>query len=142
MKAFFKRIWAKDIARYWVVANICAIGDLGLFWLLTAQMDVQYMVAATMSWALGMALNYTLCILWIFESGARFENKRTEISAVYLVSIVGLLIHHSALWVYLNQFGISLIYAKIFAMFTMFFWNYWGRKHIVFKELPERSALD
>lgn len=138
MKQVGKTLWSRDIVRYWVVANIAAVVDVGLFWLLTSPTDIHYLAAATISWFVGTAVNYSLCVLWVFESGARFGRKK-EVAALYIVNAVSLGIHHLALWFYVNDFGWNLILAKILAMFTAFAWGYTSRKYWVFRDNPQRA---
>lgn len=121
----------RAIARYFVVGGIAACVDIGLFMLLARGMGFAYQPVAAATFVLATLVNYVLSVRFVFVSGARFGRK-SEIALVYVVSAVGLGINALMLWAGVEIAHASLFLSKIAATGTVFFWNYFARRHLVF----------
>lgn len=121
----------RAIARYFVVGGIAACVDIGLFMLLARGMGLPYQPVAAATFVLATLVNYVLSVRFVFVSGARFGRK-SEIALVYVVSAVGLGINALMLWAGVEIAHASLLVSKLAATGTVFFWNYFARRHLVF----------
>lgn len=118
--------------RYFLVGGSAALLDWGMFALLAIYGSLHYLIAATISFLLATLLNYVLSIKFVFQSGVRFSKQR-ELSLVFLVSGLGLAIHHLGLSLMLEIFALPLMVAKITATGIVFFWNFLLRQKIIFR---------
>lgn len=105
--------------------------DIGLFLALAKGFGLPYQPVAAGTFILATLVNYVLSVRFVFVSGQRF-GKRSEIALVYLVSAVGLGLNAAILWACVEVAGSGLFVAKIAATGSVFFWNYFARRHLVF----------
>jgi len=121
----------KRVARYFFVGGVAACVDIGLFMLGAQVMGLPYLRVGAVSFILATLVNYFLSIRLVFVSGARFA-KRWEIVLVFVVSAVGLALNQAILAAAVERAGTSLIFGKLAATATVFFWNYFARRLLVF----------
>lgn len=122
------------IARYFFVGGLAAAVDIGIFTVAVKVFEFDWFYVALFSFVLATALNYILSIRYVFESGVRFE-KKVEVSLVFLVSGIGLVINQSVLWLQIEAAGIDEVLSKLLATGTVFLWNYMARSQFIFKVL-------
>ena len=121
------------IFKYFIAAGVGALTDLLFFYIFATILNFNYLLVGAIGFILTTYINYFISIKIVFTSGIRF-NKSREIIIIYLVSIVGLLIHISTLFLFVDVFNIIKIVSKIFAIGTTFIWNFSVRNFFIFKE--------
>ena len=121
----------RTIARYFVVGGVAACVDVGLFMLFARFLGLPYQPVAAATFVLATLVNYLLSVRFVFVSGVRFGRK-SEIVLVYAVSAVGLGLNALMLWAGVEAAHASLLASKLAATATVFFWNYFARRHFVF----------
>jgi putative flippase GtrA len=84
-----------------------------------------------MSFLVATLVNYLLCNHFVFTH-KQGRSSQQRVVLTYMVSGVGLLIHHSCLFFAFEWLTLPIIISKVFAMGTAFGWNYLSRKHFVF----------
>ncbi len=117
--------------RYCFAGGLAAIVDLSIFAIFSLWMGYNYLVVAGAGFVVATAVNYWLCIRYIFESGARF-GRHAEITGIFMVSGVGLFMHEIFLFILHENFGIHQFIAKVAAIGMVFFWNFSARNFYVF----------
>ena len=120
------------IFKYLFVGGISAFIDIGLFSLLTKYLHFPWFPVSIASFCIATLVNYYLSITHVFESGLRFH-KTQEIVIVFIISGVALIVNQIVLYLFIEKVGIDTIASKFGATSIVFFWNYFGRKNIVFK---------
>jgi putative flippase GtrA len=110
---------------------VAACVDIGLFMLCARYLGLPYQPVAAATFTLATLVNYLLSVRYVFVSGARFGRK-SEILLVYAVSAVGLGVNALMLWAAVEVLRANLLVAKLAATGTVFFWNYFARRHLVF----------
>jgi putative flippase GtrA len=118
--------------RYFLVGGTAAAIDIGVFALLVKVLGLPWFPVAVFSFVLATAVNYFLSIRFVFKSGARF-GSRTELLLVFAVSALGLAVNQASLWLMIARLTWDPLYAKLTATASVFFWNYWARRNLVFK---------
>ena len=121
----------RSVARYFVVGGVCALVDIGLFLALAQGLGLPYLRVAALSFIVATLLNYFLSVRFVFVSGLRFR-KRWEVAMVFAVSAVGLGLNQVILALGVEQAGLNLFFSKVIATGGVFFWNYFGRRVLVF----------
>ena len=121
----------RHIARYFVVGGVCAIVDLGIFFVFAKLANLPYLRVAAAGFLIATLLNYFLSVRFVFVSGARFR-RRWEVALVFAVSAVGLGLNQLILAICVEQLGVELVLSKIVATGFVFFWNYFARRVLVF----------
>ena len=121
------------IIGYLFVGGLAAMVDWSIFAILVFLLDVNYLISATFSFIFATLANYILGIKTIFTSGANFTQKK-EISLVFLVSAIGLVINLSFLAIFSGMLNLNLMTSKIGASFIALAWNYISSTHFFFNE--------
>jgi putative flippase GtrA len=122
------------IVRYFFVGGVAAAVDIGIFTVAVKGFGFDWFFVALVSFLLATAVNYLLSIRYVFKSGVRFK-KQAEVSLVFLVSGIGLVINQSVLWLLIETAGIDEVLSKLMATGTVFLWNYMARSRFIFKAL-------
>lgn len=122
------------IIRYGMVGSVAALLDLAVFAVFAKLLGFNYLAIGAVGFVLATALNYVLSIRYVFESGVRFRRGK-EVSLVFAISGLGLLINQLVLYVGIGILGWEMILTKILATGAVFFWNFGARARFVFKPL-------
>ena len=120
------------IVRYFFVGGAAAAVDIGIFTVALKVFGYSWFFVAILSFLLATAANYLLSIRYVFESGVRFK-KQAEVSLVFLVSGVGLVLNQSVLWLLIETAGIDEVLSKLMATGVVFLSNYMARSRFIFK---------
>jgi putative flippase GtrA len=117
--------------RYLFVAGAAfSVDFLGLI-LLKEAANINYLVAATISFCFGVIINFYLSIKWIFLT-PKLTRRHHEFAAVLAIAGFGLAINDFILWLLTSHFGIYYIYSKLLATAIVFFWNFYIRKWLIY----------
>jgi len=119
--------------------------DMGIFdlliWFFSITSGWLPVLFKTISFSFGAVNSYFWNKFWTFQKKDT-ENKAKEAVQFFLITIGGLLIHTTVIYIVLNiigaRFGVSermwASIANMTAIFTGFVWNFLGYKFIVFKK--------
>jgi putative flippase GtrA len=119
------------VIRYFFVGGFAALIDITLFAVFAKLLGYSYLIVSASTFIIATSINYILSVKFVFKSGVRFS-KRTEVSLIFAVSLLGLIINQFAIYFFYELLGIDLVVAKIFTTFMVFFWSYFSRSMIVF----------
>lgn len=143
--------------RYCFVGGFAFVVDFGVLALLVELFSVPHVVAATISFIAGLAVNYILSTFWIFKK-SNVNNRMAEFAVFALIGVVGLLINDGIIWIFQDLLGTNLILGgtqaiendevkyyifgtvqyymvgKIVATAVSFVWNFVARKLILFNK--------
>jgi len=117
--------------RYLVVGLIAFGVDFGTLYVMTDFLNVHYLVSNVFGFIAGLFSNYFLSIHWVFAN-RKIKNRQKEFAAFAMVGLIGLMINQLVMWSMTDIAGIYYMNSKIVATGVVFFWNFFGRKHIVF----------
>jgi putative flippase GtrA len=121
----------RSMTRYAVVGSIGALSDWLIFAFFLYVVELNYLLAGTISFVIATLINYVLSLLWVFEGGRHSRHK--EVTLIYLVSAVGLLINLLALYLLYEGLGLHVFVAKVLASLSAFVWNFGARYLWVFE---------
>lgn len=127
------------VIRYALVGGVAATTDFVIFALFAKALGLNYLWVAAVGFVTATALNYWLSIRFVFKSGARF-GFRTEVALVFLVSLIGLAVNQSILYMAIEKLHIEMLTSKILATASVFVWNYGLRNLFVFRPVRKRPV--
>ncbi len=134
-----KKILSGAFVKFVIVGGISAIVEYVLYFIFKTAID--YLIANVLAFGLTNILTFTLSRKYVFASE---NSNKAEEAKLYVVCLVGALcVNQVVLWALVEFGGIDDKIAKATAIAVTVFWNYFTRKHIVFKNrevIPERSA--
>jgi putative flippase GtrA len=131
------RQFLRDFLAYSVVSALALGVDVGLLLLLTKQWQVQYLVAATISFICGAAVAYTLSVRFVFHYH-RLAKRAPEFTSFVLLGVAGLIVNALVIAALKELAGAPLLIAKIGAAGCTLCVNFLLRRQFLFA--PRRGA--
>jgi putative flippase GtrA len=127
-----------EFFRYAVVGGVAFLADLCSlvvsreFFLRDVPCGVYISVA--IGFVVGLVVNYSLSITFVFTD-RKYENKGRTISAFAIfavIGVVGFFLTELGMWIGVGLLDCNYGIVKVFVAAAVLFWNYLGRKFIVF----------
>jgi putative flippase GtrA len=128
-REFLKKVLPRFV-KYFFVGLLCALVNWSVFYALNDRLKVYYLFAATVSWATGTLLNFTLSCV-IFKSKEN-RKKRTAFVMVILSDTIGLSIDLSVTAFCVEILGLPNIISKIAGTGVAFIFNFSSRQFFIF----------
>jgi len=120
-----------QLLRSILIGAIASIIDIIIFAILVEVQDFSYLLANLISFSIGLVVNYSLTIRWVFISRSP-KNRLTEFLKFTSVGIIGLIMNQFILWLCIDIFMIYSLISKIIATLIAFLWNFFARKYYIF----------
>ena len=105
--------------------------DFGITFLCKEKILLNKYISNSIGFAIAASSNYFFNRIWTFNSSN--PNITIEFSSFLLVSIIGLLINNSILWLIHNKMGINFYLAKFGAIVITSFWNFFANYFFTFQ---------
>jgi putative flippase GtrA len=138
MKKLLNKYLSPKFVRFIVVGLISAAIEYSLYFLFTTTLN--YQIANVLSFALTNIVTFLLSRRYVFISNN--ENKTEEITLFVLCLFGALFVSQVVLWSLVEYGNINDKIAKGFAICVAVIWNFFSRKHIVFKHREEAVPDD
>jgi putative flippase GtrA len=118
------------LLKFVVVGFSGLIIDFGLTFICKEKLSLNKYLSNSIGFLVAASSNYFLNRVWTFES----ENPEiiVEFSSFFFVSIIGLLINNSILWLIHNKIGINFYLAKFGAILITTLWNFFANYYFTF----------
>lgn len=113
-------------------SNISFALDFGLLVLLTEVVGLHYLLSNGIGFMAGTTLNYLLCIFWVF-SRRSIKSRHLEYWLYIVFGASGVGLNELFIWTFTEKLGVYYLYSKIFAGSTVFFYNFFTRKFVLFR---------
>jgi len=121
-----------QLFRYTFVGGTAFIVDFGLLFVLTDLVNIHYLISAAISFLLGLATNYWLSIIWVFNRRI-LTNKSLEFGIFAFIGIIGLGFNELFIWFFTEYVHFHYLLSKIVSTVFVFLWNFIVRKFILFR---------
>jgi putative flippase GtrA len=121
----------KQLVRYFFTGGAAAIVEWTVFFITNGLFGVHYLLAVVISFITATFVNYTISIRYVFERG-KYKGF-TEVSLVYLVSFIGLLLNLLLMYIFVSIIAMHPFVSKVIATGMVFMWNFTARKVWIFK---------
>ncbi len=132
INSVYIQIKSSQIFRYFFVGGIAAVVDIVIFFLFAKILGFNYLLIGAVGFIIATLINYLLSIKYVFRSNVRFT-KRLEIFWIYVVSLAGLFLHLTFLYLFIDLIQLEKMLGKLLAIGGVFFWNFLLRKNFIFK---------
>lgn len=120
-----------QVIRSLVVSAIALVADFGTLLFLKEVLGVHYLLAATISFSLGVVVNYVLSVRWVFAN-RKFTNRHAEFTIFLIICAVGLGLNLAIIAAMVQLLNVDYRIAKIVSTVVVFFWNFVARKKILY----------
>jgi putative flippase GtrA len=118
--------------RYTVVGGVAFVVDFGLLYAFTHYGGVYYLTSATLAFVVGLVINYTFSVRWVFSRRA-VSNRWVEFGLFALVGVLGLGLNDLSMWLLTSVAGFYYLYSKLMTTALVFVWNFAVRKVSLFR---------
>ena len=105
--------------------------DFGLTFICKERLCLNRYLSNSIGFLLAASSNYFLNRIWTF--GSNNPEIIVEFSSFFFVSIIGLLINNSILWLIHNKMGINFYLAKFGAILVTTLWNFFANYYFTFQ---------
>ena len=129
IQAVLRKLISPEFLKFALVGVISAVIEYSLYLSLKLWMD--YLTANIVAFAITNIVTYILSKIYVF--GSSDGNKVMEAVLFFLCLGGALLISQFTLWVLVDQIDLDDRIAKAIAMSIAIVWNFFTRKHIVFR---------
>lgn len=129
MMTIIKKILSGAFIKFAIVGGISALTEYLLYFLFKNSLN--YLIANVLAFGLTNIMTFALSRKYVFASG---NSNKTEEATLYVICLVGALcVNQVVLWGLVEFGAMDDKFAKAVAIAITVFWNYFTRKHIVFK---------
>lgn len=122
----------KQIGRFVVVGGLAFLVDYSVLWALVDLLEVNYLFASTLSFAVSVVFNYVLSTFWVFDC-AKDGNKVGNFIVFVVMSVIGLLLNLAIMWLTVDVLEIYYLVAKVVSTAIVMVYNFVSRKMILEK---------
>jgi len=113
-------------------SNVAFALDFGLLVLLTEVFGVHYLISNGIGFMAGTTFLYVLSVRWVF-SRRSVANRHAEYWIFILIGGAGVALNEILIWTFTEHVGLYYLLSKIVAGSTVFFFNFFTRKYILFR---------
>lgn len=125
--------WLIQLFRYIFVGGFAFTVDYSLLFLLTEFVGIYYILSATISFIVGLVINYIISTQWIFKK-SKLSNRFVEFFIYGVIGVIGLVLNDLLIFLFTDIMGYHYLISKIIAAALVMGWNFIGRKTILFKK--------
>ena len=127
----------KEFFRYIFVGGSAFLIDIGALYMLNEFVFVgKYLfLSVALAYLIGMTYNFILSCFWVFDNGKeKFKNELLKSYWItFVVSAVGLGLTEILMKLCVDVIGLYYMYSKILVSGIVLFWNFYGRKKLLYK---------
>jgi putative flippase GtrA len=123
--------WKIQFFRYVFVGGFSFFVDYGLLFILTEFFHLFYLISATISFVVGLVINYLLSTKWIFKK-SKLSSSTLEFIIYGIIGVVGLILNNILLFIFTDLLMIHYMISKLITTVIVMGWNFFGRRIILF----------
>lgn len=120
--------------RYLFVGGIATVVDMGSLFALTEILSLDPKLSAAIAFVLGLAANYLLSKLLVFQANEARTNAVMEFLGYALIGLIGLGITELILLGFTDGLHLHYMLSKAIATAVVLVWNYLARKLLLYKK--------
>ena len=121
--------------RYGITAFSTFLVDFLLLFVLGTA-GVHYLPAAAFSFCVGITCNFLLTKFFAFRAVHASVGPAGELGLLVTISGVGLLLTMGLMFLFTSKLHLYFMVSKLLSSFLVFFWNFFGRKLILYPGHP------
>lgn len=120
-----------QLFRYTLVGGVAFIVDFGFLFILTEYMDCHYLMSATLSFLMGLLVNYLVSTRWVFRE-SKISNRKVEFILFGLIGLMGLGLNNLFIYLLTDLMGVYYMVSKLVTAVLVYLWNFLGRRYFLF----------
>lgn len=129
----------QQLFRYLGIGGLAFLVDFGLLVGLKEGLGLHAVVAATLSFLVGLVVNYLLCLLWVFQERTH-EDRRREFFWFAAVGVAGVALNALIIAGGTSLLGLHYTLAKLVSAALVVLFNFFTRRHLLFSTSSRWNA--
>jgi putative flippase GtrA len=121
-----------EFIKFVFVGGISAVIEFSLLILFVEKLGIDYLIGNIVAFALTNIVTYVLSKRYVFNATTSV-NKAQEAGLFFLCLLGGLVVNQIVLWALVEFTSIDYRIAKVIAIAITVIWNFFTRKHLVFR---------
>lgn len=128
--------------RYSIAGGIATLADLAVFYFLTGVFAFNHIVSNTLSFILGLFVNYFLSKRWVF--GSKTGSSPKDFALFSIIGVIGLILTNILLFIFIDMNVMKrlfrflgdksvLLLSKTTTVFIVLLWNFSARRKLLFQ---------
>jgi len=118
-----------EMFRFAISGGVCFLVEYGCLIVLKEFFVVHYLIAAGIGFVLSVALNYLMCVRWVFPEA---QDKGHKAKLLFFVtSLIGLVLNQLFMWAFVDGLGIYYLLAKVITTVLVMVWNYITKRKVL-----------
>ncbi len=114
-----------ELIKFLMAGGSCFVLELITLWCLTEFGGINYLWSAAIAFTLAVAVNYVMCVRWVWSSARR----TTKAATIFLLtSVAGLGINQVCMFLMVERLGLHYMLAKIFSTALVTSWNFFTKR--------------
>ncbi|RLK63943.1 GtrA family protein [Atopobacter sp. AH10] len=118
----------QQIIKFGMVGVMATLIDFALLSFLVEVCQINYLLAAAISFIASTIFNYLASMRYVFSSRFGKEQRHQEASLFLVLSLIGLALNQFFMWFFVEKCGLFYVLAKILATVLVMAWNFISRK--------------
>jgi putative flippase GtrA len=118
--------------RYIFVGGVAFFVDFSLLYFLTEFLGLFYILSATISFLIGLIVNYIISLAWVFNK-RKLKNRYHEFLVFALIGVIGLGLNDAMIYYFTTYFALYFMFSKIISQIAVLLWNFFARRYVLFK---------
>lgn len=119
---------AKQIFGFIIVGGLSTAIDFIVLYLLHHPLDINYLLATGVAFAVATVFNYWASMAFIFESKFEAHQKKQEFSLFLILSLCGLVLTEVLMYIGVDMLGSEVMIGKLFVTAFVMVFNFITRK--------------
>lgn len=115
------------IIKFIIVGGIATIIDFVCLYIFKEFLNIDVIIANTLSFIISVTYNYIASITWVFDVNKN-KNKNVQFILFIVFSIVGLIINNVILYILTDKLNIYYLISKVIATIIVMIFNFITRK--------------
>ena len=118
------------VIRFIIVGGIATIIDFVFLYIFKELFNINIILANTLSFIISVTYNYIASVTWVFDVN-KDKNKKIQFILFVLLSIIGLIINNTILFILTDKLNIYYLISKIIATIFVMTFNFITRKRFL-----------
>jgi putative flippase GtrA len=123
--------YSVQFIRSLAVSVVAVVVNFGSSYIFKEKMAIYYLLSATMSFCLGVIVNYYLSVKWAFAT-RQLKSKHIEFFVFVVITAIGLVFNLLIIAGMVEIAKVGYWLALTGSTVVVFFWNFWARKKVLY----------
>lgn len=118
----------KQVIKFVFVGGTATLLDMGILYLFNTHLGMYHLYAGTIAFVVATFYNYYMSMKFVFSSKFDKEARHKEFVAFFVLSLVGLIITLTGLYIFKDLMGIPVMISKVLVGVVVMIFNFISRK--------------